>query len=91
MDEGVAVRGEVDADPGRERLPPGEAVLQLGAAGVGVLDHLVQEPGGHHDIAEAGLLEQIGHLDRMHDRGLAVGVAALPRVPVASELAGFAR
>ena len=62
-----------------------EALLEVGALGVGVLEHVVQDAGGHHLVGVAGLVQQAGDLDRMgHERQI-VDVALLARVAALGE------
>ena len=62
-----------------------EALLEIGALGVGVLENVVQDPGGHDLVGVAGLVQQASDLDRMgHERQI-VDVAFLARVVALGE------
>ena len=62
-----------------------EAPLELLDAGVGVLQHVVEDSGGDDLVRVAGLVQQAGHLRGMGEERRRVGVARLALVPPGGE------
>ena len=62
-------------------------LLNLGGGDVGVLDHVVEKPGGNHAGAGADIAQQVGHRHRVNDVGLATG-AHLAVVELEGEIKG---
>jgi hypothetical protein len=58
---------------------------------VGVLDHVVQHPGGDDRVGVVPPAQQLRDLERMQDEGRVVGLAALSAVLLGRELQRAAR
>jgi MFS family permease len=63
-----------------------EARFELRALGIGVLEDVVEHRGGDDVVRVTAALEQRGDLDRVQNELGAVGVAALPGMPLAREV-----
>ena len=57
-----------------------ETVLEVGATDARVLDHVVEHTRRHHVVLVAGVVQQAGHLLRMHHEGGVVHLAPLTGV-----------
>ena len=89
---GFGAVGEMDAAELGHPLHQGphlsaKVLLNLGGGDVGVLDHVVEKPGGNHAGAGADIAQQVGHRHRVNDVGLATG-AHLAVVELEGEVKG---